>query len=308
MIELNFLPGKRIIPLHMKTSRLLLTFACCAATSLFAQEYRIQVNRPAKAGQEFQLSCRFQETHRISASFAGRSSPEQKTNYVAELDGLMRILETDSNGRIKRASCTISNCVRVEDRYKRELLPPRAVVTASTEQGKLQLLANGKSVGLETQKILAFGMQVDPDEAQTEEVFSTDTPRKVGDSWENDPEKLRGVLKMQRLGITSSDIQGRTTLEQVVKVGDEECLDLASKIYLKKFTPPLPPGVQIRQAFGALRLTGKFPVDASMAALEEGIEFDYSFVAQLGGATNAPGITTKTSSTVKGILQRKYLK
>jgi len=282
--------------------------ASCAAATAFAQEYRIQMNRSAKAGQEFQLSCRFQETHRISASFAGRSSPEQKTNYVAELDGLVRVLETDSNGRIKKASCTISNCVRMEDRYKRELLPPRAVVTASIEKGRLHLQANGRAVDTETQKILALGMQVDPDEAQTEEVFATDKPRKVGDSWEIDPEKLRGVLKMQRLGITSPDIQGRTTLEQVVQVDDRECLELASKIYLKKFTPPVPPGVQIKQAFGALRLTGKFPVDTSMAALEEGIEFDYSFIAQLGGATNTLGVTTKTISTIKGTLQRKYFK
>ncbi|MBI2948323.1 MAG: hypothetical protein HYY23_11820 [Verrucomicrobia bacterium] len=292
----------------MKTLRLCLALAVCTAFSLFAQEHRIQTKRPAKAGQEFEFSCRFQDTRRISASLAGRTSPEHKTNYVAELDGLVRILETDSNGRVMQASCTISNCVRVEDKYKRELLPPRAVVTATSEKGSLQFQVNGKPVDLETRRILQLGMEINADEDPMEEIFATDQPKKVGESWDLNPELLRGVLKGLGLGITSPDIQGRTTFERLVKVGDVECLELATKVYLKKLTPPLPPGVQVKQAFGALRLSGKFPVDASMAALERVMEFDYSIIAQMNAGTNAVGMTTRTSSNVKGTLQRKYLK
>ena len=101
--------------------------------------------------------------------------------------------------------------------------------------------------------------------------------------------------------------EGRTTLEQLVKVKGVDCLELASKVYLKKFMPSLPPGVQVKQAFGALRLSGKFPLDTSMAPLEEVMDFDFSFITQVSEGPNA-GVTAKMTSTMKCTLQRKYLK
>jgi hypothetical protein len=291
----------------MKPSRFLLAVTLCAASSVIAQEYKIQMQRPAKEGQQFELSCRFQETRRDSATFSGRSSPEHKTNFVAELDALIHVLETDAKGRITKASCTISNCVRVEDQQKRELLPRQAVVLASVGTGSSKFLVNGKTVDPETQKILTIGMEPITGDASTAEIFGTDRPKKIGESWNINPEHLASVLKTQQLGITRSDIEGRTTLEQLVKVKGVDCLELAAKVYLKKFTPPLPPGVQVKQAFGALRLSGKFPLDTSMAALEEVLDFDFSFIAQANEGPNA-GVTSKMASTMKCTLQRKYLK
>lgn len=146
------------------------------------------------------------------------------------------------------------------------------------------------------------------DETSTEEIFGTDKPRKIGESWDINPEYFAGLLRTQNLGITSLDIQGRTTLEQVVKVGGIDCLELASKVYLKKFMPPLPAEaqVQVKQAFGALRLTGKFPLNTSMAALEDVVEFDGTFIAKANSGPSA-GVTTKTIWTIKRTLQRKYL-
>jgi hypothetical protein len=291
----------------MKPSRFLLAIALCATSSVIAQEYKIQMQRTAKEGQQFELSCRLQETRRDSATFSGRSSPEQKTNFVAELDALIKVLETDSKGRITKASCTISNCVRVEDQQKRELLPRQAVVLASAGTGNSQFLVNGKPLDPETQKVVAIGMQLSAEDPFTEDIFGTDRPKKIGESWDINPEYLAGVLKPQKLGITKRNIEGRTTLEQLVKVKGVDCLELASKVYLKNFMPPLPPGVQVKQAFGALRLSGKFPLDISMAALEEVMDFDFSFIAQADEGPNA-GVTTKMASTLKCTLQRKYLK
>src|SRR5262245_19131886 len=163
----------------MKTSVPLVAIFFCAAASGFAQEYKVQMQRPTKEGQRFALSCRIQETHRVSATAPGRYAPEQKTNFVAELDGLVEVLETNSKGRILKASCTISNCVRVEGQNKRELLPSETVVMASAEKGHSAFLVKGKPVGSESQKILAEGLQLIDDTA-TEEIFGTDKPKKVG--------------------------------------------------------------------------------------------------------------------------------
>lgn len=136
----------------MKPSRFLLAIALCAAPSVIAQEHKIQMQRPAKEGQRFEISCRLKETRRISAAFAGRTTPEHKTNFVAELDALIEVLETDSKGRITKASCTISNCVRVQDQNKRELLPTQVVVLASAGKGNAQFQVNGKAVDPETKE------------------------------------------------------------------------------------------------------------------------------------------------------------
>jgi hypothetical protein len=294
-------------PDEMNPLRFLLAIALCAAPSAFAQEYKIQTQRPAKEGQRFEIMCRLQETHRTSATFGGRSSPERKTNFVAEIEALIEVLETDAKGRITRASCMISNCVRVEDHNKRELLPKRTVVQASAGKGRLQFLVNGKPVEPETKRILAEGMQL-IDQTLTQEIFGADKPKRIAESWEVNPEYFASLLQAQGLSIASQDIQGRTTLEQVVRVAGVDCLELASKVYLKKVMPPLPPEaqVQVKQAFGALRLTAKFPLDTTMPALEEVMEFDGTFIAQANAGPNA-GVTTKTLWTSKRTLQRKWL-
>jgi hypothetical protein len=196
--------------------------------------------------------------------------------------------------------------VRVEGQNKRELLPSQMVVMASTEKGHSTFLVKGRPVGSESRRILAEGLQLIDDTA-TEEIFGTDKPKKVGERWDVNPDYFTWVLRSQDLGIRSQDIQGQTTLEQVVKVGGVDCLELASKIYLKKFAPPLPPDVQIKQAFGALRQSGKYPLDMELAALEETLDFDVTFMAQPGSGPNA-GVTIKTVLELKRTLQRKYLK
>lgn len=292
----------------MTTSRFLLAIVLCVTRSVIAQEYKIQMQRPAKEGQRFQLSCRLQETRRTSAALAGRTTPERQTNLVAELDTLVEVLETDSKGRITKASCTISNCVRVENQNKRELLPREAVVLASLGNGQSQFQVKGKSVDSDAKRILAEGMQL-LDDTSKEEIFGTDKPKKVGESWDVNPEYFTSVLRTQNLEIASPDIQGRTTLEQVLKVEGVDCLELASKVYLKKFIPPLPEEaqVQVKQAFGALRLSEKLPLDTSMNALEETMEFDGTFIAQANAGPSAR-VTTKTIWTIKSALRRKYLK
>ena len=292
----------------MKTSRLVLTLALCAAPALYALDYRIQIQRTAKAGQQYQVSCRFQETHRMSATFAGRVSPEQRTNYVAELEGLVKVLETDSSGQVTKASCTISNCFRVEDKIKRELLPLQSIVMASSDGKRPQLLVKGKPVDLETQKILAAAMQLKPVGPAPEDMMATDKPKKIGESWDVNPEPLIGLLKMLGLKTAESDIQGRATLENLVKVGDDDCLEIASKVYLKKLTPPLPPGVQVKQAFGAFRSAFKLPLDTTLAALEENTEMDFSSVAEVKSGANPTPFTTRTARSVKITVLRKYLR
>lgn len=292
----------------MKTFRVFLAFALCTASSLFAQEHRIQMRRAAKAGQQFHLTYRFQESHRVSASFAGQVSPEHKTNTVAELDGLIKVLETGPDGILTKASCTISNCVRIEEKLKRELLPPQTIVAVSAGAGGVKLLVNGKPVDAETQKVIGAAMQLGPVELAAGDILSSDKPRKVGESWDIDLGPLKNILKTRGLAAAEPEIQGRATLDSLTKVGDEDCLEFSSKIYLKKFTPPTPPGVQITQAFGAIRVGGKFPLDASLAALEESMEIDRSIIAQIKFGTNAVPVTTKTAMALKITLQRKYLK
>lgn len=293
----------------MKTSLGLAVLALGAASLLSAQEYKIQMHRPEKAGQEFELSFQYQETHKVSASFLGRTAPEQKTNFVAELSARVKVLESDSSGRITKASCVISNCVRVEGRYKHEMLAPEAVVTASASDGQAEFLVKGRPVEPEVQKLLLIALELNASgkTPTPDETFGTATPKKIGESWAIQPEPLAAMLRTQKLNIDKTEIEGKTTLERLVKVGEVDCLELASKVYLKNLRVPLPPGVRTTFAFGALRLSGKYPLDTSVGALEEAMDLTMDFTVQARAGTNTLGVTSKMSSVVKRNVQRRYL-
>ena len=66
-----------IIDCEMKTSLGYLGLAFAAASLLSAQEYKIQLHRPSRAGQEFEISYQYQSTHRMSVSLLGKTAPEQ---------------------------------------------------------------------------------------------------------------------------------------------------------------------------------------------------------------------------------------
>lgn len=278
------------------------------ASSCCAEEYKVQFQRKAAAGQRFFLTAQSQNTHKTSAAFLGRTSPEQKVEFVTEVAALVKVLETDAVGSITKATCTISNCFKVEGKYRHELLPSQTVVMASVEGGKPQFTIKGKPAEGDTLLALAATIELKTAGPTNSEILGTDSPRKIGESWSVKPEPMVAMFQAQRLVTTKEDIQGKSTLEKLVKVGGVDCLELSSKVYLKKFAPPLPPSAQIKLAFGAFRYSGKYPLDVSLNPLEESMEFTYDFVAQTTAGTNAVSVTTKASVLVKRNIQRSYLK
>ncbi|MBI4657895.1 MAG: hypothetical protein HY735_03440 [Verrucomicrobia bacterium] len=290
----------------MNLSLRLLLFALSSAVAAMGAEYKIQLQRRATAGQQFLLSARFQETHKAAISAGGRALPEQRTDFIVEVDSFLKILETDPKGRVLRASCTISNCVRVEGTYKRELLPPKTVVMVSSEAGRAKHLVDGKSPDSEVARTLALTIDFSGSEPSDDEIFGTNTPKKIGESWDIHTEPMVLLFRRQNLNISAADIQGRTTLEQISRIDNVDCLDLAAKVYIKKFRPNVPQGMRVKTTFGAFRFWGKFPLDLALAPLEENMETSFEHSAQGTVAANLPPGTLKGSFLVKRTVTRRY--
>ena len=290
--------------IHLGLLSLILSVGPCLGEG----EHRIQMDRPAVVGQRYQLSSRAQQTIRNTTSAGQQSLPEQKVEMAAELESVVEVLEIDSRGKTSKAAYTVKKCNRIQGKEKTQLFPPETVLTAAVQDGKVHFSVNSKPVEADSSLLLSIVVDVSVDDVSNDDILGSKTPRKIGGSWKITPGPLVSVFKKQNVKVDPEDIQGQATLEDVVKVGDIDCLEITSKIFIKKFSPPLPPGLQIKQEFGSLRFSGRFPVDPSLGSLEESLTMSMDISAQGKPSANLPSATVKISSTLSRTLKRNYLK
>lgn len=292
----------------MKTFLLILVLSLNVANPLLGADYRIQAHRPAKPGQQFTLTCQAEQTHKETLSSGPAVLQTKRTNRKIEAEAQVRVLEIGAEGRITKVFLTFANCSRTDGKDKSEVLPAGTAVTASVENNQERFLVNGKPVDAETQFALSLVASLRNEETLDYEALGTDKPRQIGESWDVNAEPIVSTFQKFNLGLSPESLQGRTTLERLVKVGEVECLEIAAKIYIKKLAPPLPEGLQMKRFFGSIRFSGKLPVDPALGLLEEMLDLSVEFTAEGVPPALGRAVTLNSISTVKRTAQMSYLK
>jgi hypothetical protein len=273
-----------------------------------AQEYPIQFHRPISVNQQFLLSSQAREMHRSATTVGGKALQDTRQDITVDLLALVTVIEATEKGEMAKATYAITNCVRSQGGQKKQLFPSGTVVTGWLEGDEEQFTVNGTPVDKDSRRALALVAGLGKEQLLNDEVAGTDKPKSVDQSWDIKAESAVALLEKMKMGTGKQDIQGKTTLDEVVKVDGVECLALTTKIYLKKIAPPLPPGVEMKSSFGTIRLSAKLPTDLTMGPLEEVIEISADFTAQAKTPPNVPAPTVKGGSSVRRVAKMTYLK
>jgi hypothetical protein len=273
-----------------------------------AQPYPIRIHRPIAVGQQFHLTSQGRETHKGSFSAGGKTVQDTKLDLTVDFAALVTVLEASEKGELVKASYAITNCLRALGKEKKQLFPSGTVVIGWLEGREEKFTVSDKPVEKDVQRALALATGLGKEQLLSDEMLGTDTSKNIGDSWDIKIEPALELLQKMEMGASKQDIQGRTTLEQVAKTDDIECLELAAKIYIKKVSPALPPALEMKSSFGTIRLTGKFPTDPKMRALEDSIEITADFTAQGKSPPNVAPPTFKGGATIRMVSKMVYLK
>jgi len=297
----------------IKSSIAAIAAVCCVSSFVTAQEYQILLTRPNKVGDKFDISSEGYELNKIVATINGETADNSQETIGIEFQGSIQVLAIDSNKVPSKVSITIGKLIKIQDEsrtpfirqeVKTPLLAKGTIVNASVVSDKEVFTVDNTPVSEDIQKLLSMVITLGKGRATDNDIFGSAVPRKVGDTWEINREKAAEGVSEAELRVDKDDIEGTTTLKDVVTVDGTKCLNINAQLKVKNISPPMPSGIVIKKATVRANFSGAFPVDTSIDRLSEHQETTTSIVAENAAGQDSRAITIET--TIKQVVTTKY--
>jgi hypothetical protein len=215
-------------------SVLLLSSMACA------QEYKIKITRPAKAGDQYTTSVTASFKNDAVITLAG-GAPPQKNNqdFTADLQGVVTVDEvSDKNSMPKKLSCKVDHFTK----DGKDLYPAGAVIVAERKDGKAVYSVDGKPVAPQDIEMFVSMLDVpNPDKGVTDDqATGTDKPQKVGDTWAIDPDAVAKQSSEDGMKIDAADVKGEGKLVKVKKLNGNAVMVISINANIDKFGMEIP--------------------------------------------------------------------
>lgn len=282
-----------------------------AATAAPAQEYEIRWHEPLEVGDTYEFSSTGLFRQAVKVTMQDSVVQDQNTTYSIALDGKAEVQSVDDRGLATSLKITVSKLTRTTATGDpEELLPVGSVMIAKREGGHGEFsLADGAPLSLPAQELDAL---IDVEEEgfpSAREIFGTDKPRKVGDSWpvntEAAAEAIRVVLAMP--DYSAGNVSGEVRLLGIRDVDGVPCLELASSLTARKITGPMQ-GMQaqmkVQKGEVSFGLNLIVPVAAGKGKVSEEFFQGAEFVMEGESETPSAGLKMAIDSGSK--VTRKY--
>ncbi|HBC87790.1 MAG TPA: hypothetical protein DCZ94_12620 [Lentisphaeria bacterium] len=272
--------------------------------SVFCQDYEIRLTRPMKAGDKYGISATASSVE-ISTTAAEGEEPDQETEKTSiELEGLVNVIEVDKKGAPSKEMITIGKCVVESDGQKSEPFKKGAVITAFVKGDDTFFEVEGKPVSEELSNTLGLIEILDPSDTTDDDVFGTKERRKIGDTWNMNPDPMPADFAKSGIKVDKKNIKGSATLEKLVKSNGKDCLQISAEITMKDVNiSDLPAGFTVKNSVMMGTGSSIYPVDTSMGILEETTEMKLQMTISGRIIPGAPDVkiitTTERSSTQK---------
>jgi len=268
------------------------------------KRYRIQLLRPEKVGQTSRVVV--SGSQKLVTTTTPATEPPKCEKFAFEVKGIRRVLGTDRQGRTTKVAFTVDNCVKIEGQNKTEVVAQGTVVIASMAGGgKLDIRCKDPNVTLSDSgsgivgKFIGMHM---PTELDSEKVFGTDKPRRVGESWPIDRELVAKSFRDQngKEGkLKKEDVTGQMKLAGVTKVDGIECLDLRAEMRFSGFLSMAEHWMTAEKSEISFTIASMLPVDPSVPELVETTEIAFTMVVKFNITGNERKVeTTAVERTV----------
>ena len=247
------------------------------------QGYEIRLSRPTKVGQIYELTASASLSEEKTASLSGEVLKADKFLLKTELQGTVTVLGVDELERATKVRLRVSKCLSSmhESSNLVEALTPGTLIIAQLRSDRQEYTIDGNVVSEDIDRMLGQFISLIFPKSQTtdDDIFGAKERKKVGDVWAmSDPKAARALLGND-VDIAVSAITGSTIIEDEVEVDGTECLRINTRIIVKDFSLPFPPGVAVENSVVSFVSSGEFPVDTSIGPLS----VDVRMVMQVSG-------------------------
>lgn len=263
-----------------------------------AQEFKIQLDRPAKVGDTLDLTILGAGRWKTVVTISGKDPQSKEEAFGISLTGRIEALAVDDKGNPTKISVTVKKCTKLTGAAEKDLLADGDILIAEMKDGKTEFsLKDAGGVSPEVEKALELVIDLhDPRLSGDDAMLGTTEPKKVGESWPINSEVAAKNFQILGLPAKAADLDGKTTLTEDKKVDGVDSIVIKSEFAVHKLAGDLPEGASLREGQIEGSYTGTLPVDASLQATHE---LSSSKITTVVSNKDPDGIETKVESTVE---------
>lgn len=211
------------------------------AVSLAADEksYAIKMERTSRVGDRTKVEAMgaYHTKMRVQVGDAEPKTVEEAVGI--RLEGTSEVKEVAKDGRRTKVAVTVKECALMVGDKSKTLLADGDVIDVRWEKDATKYSVQGKDIPEELSEAFDLILELnDPQGATDDEVFRTKEPRKKGDTWSIDPAIAKKELARIGLKTDEEELWGESTLQELSKIGDRDCVKLKTSFKAKDMSGP----------------------------------------------------------------------
>jgi hypothetical protein len=270
-----------------------------------AQDYEITLHRKAKVGQQHRMVSSGYESEKTTVTSGDQVIQQTALELTVDLTALVTVLETNELGQTTRARIVVEqSLVRKEDGSNPIVDPGTELVAFLQDRKDVFTVKGGAPVAEDIAKALSVVFQLPKSTETDDDIFGTATKKKPGDAWPINAEVAARSIGETGLAFRKDQVKGETALKGVVKVGDQECLDVRAWFAFDAASVALPGGFTVQDGGIEAQFSGKFPMRKDLPALEGTKELNLRIRATGRPDRSGPEMILEIASVKKETTQR----
>ena len=271
--------------------------AVCAASgsARAAETYPISMGRPAKVGEQFDVTTKTEGEQTAKETVNGQAQPPRVDKYTADLIGVLRVEAINDVGQPTKVTLTVAKLV------KAVVLATGTVVTADHSGERTTFKVNGSAVDDDRGAVLASVVDVarPGDKVTPQQMFGTPQRQPIGGTWAGNTDACAAELAAVGMPVTAEHVKVASTLTGLTTVDGQPAETVRSTLTADAIDPT-------RQLQGWAIIGGTFestttwtlPLDVSMAAEAVDVHYRSTFQGKGGGGGTAATLDTVQERTV----------
>jgi len=276
-----------------------LVLAC--GTAAGEGTHDIKLSRPVEAGARYRLSAEGMRATSTEMTRGGEVVRREENTLRVELQALVEVLEVDRAGRPLKQSLGLDYLVWGRGGELDQALPNGRVIIAETVGRKTEFhMDQGSLPPLAEQALHLVVSTYRGDVPDEDLIFGSRLPRDVGETWGFHRQAFADAMRTTGAIVDPERLEGQVRLERLERIEDVDCLRITAEVQVPAFSmSDLPRGVELERGNAEVTVSGLFPVDPSLAKLQDRTSVTMEVVMR-GSQGSFAGTTVTTKSRQTG--------
>lgn len=273
--------------MHRLSIAVLLSVALVVPSAALAQEYKINLNRPLKAG-----TYAFSATKSEVSDWTDTDGSKQRDqNDQFALEGTLTMTANEATGS-SYGKLTVAKCLF----NRKPKLAAGGVIDIQNQEEDFSLTIKGKPIEKDTAEFISEALpEEEAGENSDGDLYDPPKPIKVGETWKVDAAKFaRSQTDVGEIPLKSVSGQGK--LNRVMDFRGQQCLDVDVTVSFDALVKKTGRKLKVKQSYNWIMPVDKGPIYKG--------ESRFSSTAYVDGSLNVLTITS-SSQIAPPVVERK---